>query len=352
MVDITSDEVWKAIAQRELHGHRHGLGASGEARTAGVMHHVDDGRLWFTTQRPRVEGAPHRGQPGGVGHRADRRSDCRSCRGSRCPRRRSPSRATPRSMPAADLPDDAKRRAAARARGHRRRRARCAHRDRRAPDERLRDLRRRRLAARDARHRAGTWSGALRARAAEPGSCPSPSPARARLSRSRRGPHRALVPSADRGGVRRIRAASEHAGRRPLRAGGGGPVLDDPLADRPVEERAEALKERVYATFTGLAIVLVQHANVAARRARTRAAVDPRSSASSRSPPPGFVADVIAHLAVHAAFPDRAGFGRMLRTAGISDRLGGGAAHPARARRVRRRSSSKERCAPRRSCTS
>lgn len=48
MVDLTSDEVWAAIARANFTV----VGmvtARGEARTAGVMHAVDDGRLWFTT---------------------------------------------------------------------------------------------------------------------------------------------------------------------------------------------------------------------------------------------------------------------------------------------------------------
>lgn len=48
MVDITSDEVWNAIA-RENFMVIGMVSARGEARTAGVMHHVHDGRLWFTT---------------------------------------------------------------------------------------------------------------------------------------------------------------------------------------------------------------------------------------------------------------------------------------------------------------
>lgn len=84
--------------------------------------------------------------------------------------------------------------------------------------------------------------------------------------------------------------------------------------DRPDDERADALKERVYATFTGLAIVLVQHANVehvSAPRAAVTLLVGIVAITAA-----GFVADVIAHLAVHAAFPDRDELGRMLRIAG------------------------------------
>ncbi|WP_127792054.1 pyridoxamine 5'-phosphate oxidase family protein [Agromyces sp. LHK192] len=48
MVDITRDEVWQAIASTNFMV----VGmttASGASRTAGLMHHVHDGRIWFTT---------------------------------------------------------------------------------------------------------------------------------------------------------------------------------------------------------------------------------------------------------------------------------------------------------------
>ncbi|WP_157001030.1 pyridoxamine 5'-phosphate oxidase family protein [Agromyces laixinhei] len=48
MVDITSADVWKAI--NSVNFMVVGMvSVRGEARTAGVMHVVDDGRLWFTT---------------------------------------------------------------------------------------------------------------------------------------------------------------------------------------------------------------------------------------------------------------------------------------------------------------
>jgi hypothetical protein len=84
--------------------------------------------------------------------------------------------------------------------------------------------------------------------------------------------------------------------------------------DRPIGEQAEALKERVYATFTGLAIVLVQLANVehiTATRATLTLLVGIVAITAA-----GFVANVVAYLAVHAAFPDREEVGRMLRIAG------------------------------------
>lgn len=48
MADITTDDVWRAIA-RENFMVIGMVSARGRARTAGVMHHVHDGRLWFTT---------------------------------------------------------------------------------------------------------------------------------------------------------------------------------------------------------------------------------------------------------------------------------------------------------------
>jgi len=48
MVDITSAEIWTAIGRVNLMVVGM-VSAKGEARTAGVMPVVDDGRLWFTT---------------------------------------------------------------------------------------------------------------------------------------------------------------------------------------------------------------------------------------------------------------------------------------------------------------
>src|SRR3990170_1439493 len=48
MVDIDSAEVWKAISSTNFMVIGM-VSAKGQARTAGVMHFVDDGRLWFTT---------------------------------------------------------------------------------------------------------------------------------------------------------------------------------------------------------------------------------------------------------------------------------------------------------------
>lgn len=84
--------------------------------------------------------------------------------------------------------------------------------------------------------------------------------------------------------------------------------------ERSDGERAEALKERVYATFTGLAIVLVQYNNVehvVASNATYALLIGIAGITVA-----GFAADVIAHMSVHAAFPSGEELARMLRIAG------------------------------------
>ena len=84
--------------------------------------------------------------------------------------------------------------------------------------------------------------------------------------------------------------------------------------DRPREELTEALRERVYASFTGLAIVLVQLENVEhveAVRATLTLLVGVVAITAA-----GFVAGVVAHVAVHGHYPDRDEIGRMLRVSG------------------------------------
>jgi hypothetical protein len=102
----------------------------------------------------------------------------------------------------------------------------------------------------------------------------------------------------------------------PDRRSGHGRAQRERRATRAVEERAEALKERVYATFTGLAIVLVQWGNVEhldATRATYALLIGIVGITVA-----GFAADVIAHMSVHAAFPTGAELGRMLRIAGTA----------------------------------
>lgn len=85
-------------------------------------------------------------------------------------------------------------------------------------------------------------------------------------------------------------------------------------AAAPPEDRAGALKERVYATFTGLAIVLVQLGNVGhltAERAVGTLAVGIIAISAA-----GFVAEVIAHTSVHGAFPRGVELATMLRVSG------------------------------------
>jgi acetyl esterase/lipase len=110
-------------------------------------------------------------------------------------------------------------------------------------------------------------------------------------------------------------AAGPHDGpRRPSPPAPPHRRLRDRFAGRPVEERAQALKERVYATFTGLAIVLVQQAN--ADHLLPSQATFALAIGIAGISVAGFVADVIAHLAVHGAFPTAEELRTMLRVAG------------------------------------
>jgi hypothetical protein len=74
---------------------------------------------------------------------------------------------------------------------------------------------------------------------------------------------------------------------------------------------AQALKERVYATFTGLAIVLVLRSHEPTPQAATFSLVIGVLGITVA----GFAAEVIAHLAAHASLPDRQELGRMFRVA-------------------------------------
>jgi hypothetical protein len=71
-------------------------------------------------------------------------------------------------------------------------------------------------------------------------------------------------------------------------------------------------KERVYATFTGLAIVLVVGSNHAEADHAFFALVLGVLGITAA----GFVSDVISHLAIHRTFPDAAHFAILTRIAG------------------------------------
>ncbi|SER94181.1 hypothetical protein [Actinokineospora terrae] len=78
-------------------------------------------------------------------------------------------------------------------------------------------------------------------------------------------------------------------------------------------ERAARLKERVYLTFTALAVVLAlrSHGGEAGEAAAVLLITVTGTLLAV------LVADIVSHLAVHAVLPDRAEFGRMVRvTAG------------------------------------
>ena len=78
-----------------------------------------------------------------------------------------------------------------------------------------------------------------------------------------------------------------------------------------VDVLAQALKERVYATFTGLAIVLVLRGHEPSPQDATFSLVIGVLGITVA----GFVAEIIAHLAAHGAFPSRSELGRMSRIA-------------------------------------
>lgn len=77
-----------------------------------------------------------------------------------------------------------------------------------------------------------------------------------------------------------------------------------------------AIKERVYATFTGLAIVLVQNSNVehtTAPQATVTLLVGIVAIALA-----GFAADLVAHLAAHGGFPRGSEMRDLLRLSGTA----------------------------------
>ncbi|MGW4466213.1 hypothetical protein [Micromonospora sp. NPDC004704] len=78
---------------------------------------------------------------------------------------------------------------------------------------------------------------------------------------------------------------------------------------RAAQERAERLKERVYITFTALAVVLAlrSHGATAAEAGVTLLIAVTGTLLAV------FVADVVSHIAVHAALPARHELNRMLR---------------------------------------
>ncbi|RJQ73054.1 hypothetical protein D5S17_25330 [Pseudonocardiaceae bacterium YIM PH 21723] len=82
------------------------------------------------------------------------------------------------------------------------------------------------------------------------------------------------------------------------------------LSAADAAERTAHLKERVYLTFTALAVVLtLQSHGESAREAAVTLAIVVLGTLLAV-----LVADVVSHIAVHALLPDRAEFTRMLRT--------------------------------------
>lgn len=86
------------------------------------------------------------------------------------------------------------------------------------------------------------------------------------------------------------------SGDQPSSGSAGGRRADDEL---PAEERAEILKERIYITFTALAVVLALRAHaVSAVEAALSILVVVLGTVLAV-----LVADVVSHIAVHVALP-------------------------------------------------
>ena len=82
------------------------------------------------------------------------------------------------------------------------------------------------------------------------------------------------------------------------------------------EQRADALKERVYVTFTALAVVLALQADLG----RTSAGAAARTLALTvvGTALAVLVADVVAHITVHRALPDAATLRHMVAVSGTA----------------------------------
>jgi hypothetical protein len=95
---------------------------------------------------------------------------------------------------------------------------------------------------------------------------------------------------------------------------GGGPSGRRAAAEgRSLDVVAKALKERVYAAFTGLAVVMIYAVDEQADSAHALRSLVIAIVGISAA---GFVADVIAHQVAHAATPTAAEARVMLRIAG------------------------------------
>lgn len=88
------------------------------------------------------------------------------------------------------------------------------------------------------------------------------------------------------------------------------PTTAAAMPARATQERAERLKERVYVTFAALAVVLTlrSHGDVSAGVAATTLLITVGGTVLAV-----FLADVVAHLAVHAALPTVAELRHMVR---------------------------------------
>ncbi|WP_440710807.1 hypothetical protein [Herbiconiux sp. YIM B11900] len=90
--------------------------------------------------------------------------------------------------------------------------------------------------------------------------------------------------------------------------------LRSPFRARPVDERMRSLKERVYASFTGLSVVTVMA--LAAEHPTPPNAFVTLAAAIVGISIAGFVAEALAHLVSHKSLPGRAETTTMIRIAG------------------------------------
>ena len=92
--------------------------------------------------------------------------------------------------------------------------------------------------------------------------------------------------------------------------GGGAAGRRAAAEGRSLDDIAKALKERVYAAFTGLAVVMIYAVDDQADSAHALRSLVIAIIGISAA---GFVADVIAHQVAHAATPTAAEARTMLR---------------------------------------
>jgi hypothetical protein len=79
------------------------------------------------------------------------------------------------------------------------------------------------------------------------------------------------------------------------------------------QHRADALKERVYVTFTGLAVILAMRSHASGDHLTAGEAARTLTITVVGTLLAVFVADIVSHLAVHAGVPTRSEMAHMMR---------------------------------------